>query len=242
MNKKKLIVSTILLLVMWHVASLILNKNILPSPLKVVPHLLSIFNSKLIIHIFYSFSRIIFGILFGIAIGWPMGIIVGYFKKADDYISPIIYFIYPIPKIALLPIFMLLFGLGEFTKIFIIFLIVLFQIIVNIRDCIKDLDPTLYYPLNALGSKDSQIIQHILIPASLPSLFSSVRISLGTSIAILFFSETFGTTYGLGYFIMDSMLRINYVEMYSGIVVLSLLGLFLFILIDIISNKYLKWQ
>jgi len=240
MNKRKLVISTIVLIIIWEISSLILHKNILPSPFKVIMHLVSIFGDKLIIHTLYSFMRIVLGILFGVIIGWPLGIITGYFKKADAYLSPIIYLLYPIPKIALLPIFMLLFGLGESTKIMLIFIIVLFQIVVSIRDYIKELDPSLYYPLQTLGSKNTQIIRHILIPATLPKLFSSIRISLGTSIAILFFSETFGTTYGLGYFIMDSMLRINYVEMYSGIIVLSLLGLTLFSFIDFICIKYIK--
>lgn len=238
MNKSKFIISTIVLLLIWQLSSILLHKNILPSPFKVIFHLFSIFGNKLTIHIFHSFIRIIMGILLGILIGWPLGILTGYFNKADAYLSPIIYLLYPIPKIALLPIFMLLFGLGEFTKIIMIFIIILFQIIVSIRDYIKDLDPHLYYPMKILGSTNSQIIHHILIPATLPKLFSSIRISLGTSIAVLFFSETFGTTYGLGYFIMDSMLRINYVEMYCGIIILSLLGLILFSLIDYIGNKY----
>lgn len=238
MNKSKLVISGIVLMVIWQICSLLLHKNILPTPFKVILHLLTIFSDKLVIHILYSFMRIVMGILFGILVGWPIGILIGYFKKADDYLSPMIYLLYPIPKIALLPIIMLLFGLGEFTKIIMIFIIVLFQIIVSIRDYIKELEPSLYYPMKTLGSKDKQIIYHILIPATLPKLFSSIRISLGTSIAILFFCETFGTTYGLGYFIMDSMLRINYVDMYSGIIVLSLLGFILFSLIDCICSKY----
>ena len=242
MNKRKHILSTFVIFTLWYLFSLLLNKNLLPNPINVLQHLFKIFGNRMAIHVVYSLMRIFSGILLGVLIGWPLGIFLGYFKKADTYLSPLIYQLYPIPKVALLPIFMLLFGLGEMTKITLIFIIILFQIIVNIRDHIKTIDESTYYPLKALGSSNLQIIRHIMIPATMPKLFSSIRISLGTAISLLFFSETFGTTYGIGYFIMDSMLRINYVEMYSGIVVLSIMGLTLFSLIDFIGNRFVKWK
>lgn len=231
----------IIILFIWQLFSLIIHKSLVPSPISVLSHTLDIFLTKLTIHLFYSLLRILLGIIGGIIIGWPLGIMLGYFNKLDQLFSPIIYFLYPIPKIAFLPILMLLLGLGEITKIIMIVIIILFQIIVNIRDHVKNIEPSIFYPLITLGSSDFQIIKFIVLPSSLPKLFSSIRIALGTSIAVLFFSETFGTTYGLGYFIMDSMLRINYVEMYSGILMLSLLGLTLFTLIDFINDKIINW-
>ncbi|MFZ7121311.1 MAG: ABC transporter permease [Eubacteriaceae bacterium] len=231
----------IIILFVWQLFSLIIHKSLVPSPISVLSHTLNIFLTKLTIHLFYSLLRILLGIIGGIIIGWPLGIILGYFNKLDQVFSPIIYFLYPIPKIAFLPILMLLLGLGEITKIIMIIIIILFQIIVNIRDHVKNIEPSVFYPLITLGSNDFQIIKYLVLPSSLPKLFSSIRIALGTSIAVLFFSETFGTTYGLGYFIMDSMLRINYVEMYSGILMLSLLGLTLFSIIDLINDRIINW-
>lgn len=241
MKKRHFILSVTILLAIWYLVSIILNKSMLPSPYKVISHTIFIMD-KLMIHVLYSLTRIIFGILIGILLGWPLGILSGYFKSIDNILSPMIYLIYPIPKIALLPILMLLMGLGETTKIVIIVIIILFQIIVTIRDSIKEMDEKIYYPLNILGSNKREIIIHILIPSTLPKLFSAIRISLGTTIAVLFFSETFGTTYGLGYFIMDSLVRINYLDMYAGIIILSLIGLILFSLIDLMQSKIVKWQ
>ncbi len=228
-------------ILMWYLASLLIHSRIIPSPFVVVLNTLEIFKDKIFIHCLYSLKRIFWGILLAIAIGWPSGICIGYFKWLDKFLSPLVYFFYPIPKIAFLPIIMLMFGLGEKSKILIIILIIVFQVLISVRDSIKNLDPRYYYPLISIEAKPLDVFKHILIPASLPRLLSSVRIALATSISVLFFAETFGTTYGLGYFIMDAMLRINYVDMYSGILILSLMGFFLFAVIDWIEKNLIKW-
>ena len=237
----KAIYLTSAVFLLWYMASLLIHSKIIPSPFVVVAHTCNIFQDKILIHCFYSLKRIGIGILAALAIGWPAGICIGYFKWLDKLISPLIYFFYPTPKIAFLPIIMLLFGLGDRSKIIIITLIIIFQILLSLRDFIKNLDHRYYFPLISIGAKPIDIFIHILIPASLPRLLSSIRIALATSISVLFFAETFGTTYGLGYYIMDAMLRINYIDMYSGILILSLIGFLLFALIDFIEKKLIRW-
>lgn len=75
----------------------------------------------------------------------------------------------------------------------------------------------------------------------IPKIITSLRISVGVSISILFFGENFATTYGIGYFIMNSWLMVNYTEMFSGILALSIMGFFIFKLIDIVENKLCRW-
>jgi NitT/TauT family transport system permease protein len=167
---------------------------------------------------------------------------MGYFTRCDRALSPIIYLIYPIPKIALLPMVMLLLGLGDSAKIFMISLIIVFQVIVAVRDGVKSIPKETYYPLYSLGAGFAAISREILIPASLPKFLTALRIAMATAISVLFFTETFGTQYGMGYFIMDSWMRVNYLEMYSGIVVLSGIGLMLFGAIDWLEGRLCNWQ
>ena len=164
---------------------------------------------------------------------------MGYYKKCDKILAPIVYLTYPIPKIALLPILMLLAGIGELPKVIMIFLIVIFQVLVAIRDSIKTIPKEMFFPLYSLGASFRQIFLNILWPAVLPNFITSLRVAMGTAISVLFFTETFGTKYGMGYFIMDSWLRVNYLDMYAGIVVLSLIGLFLFGFLDLVENLFL---
>ena len=236
------IAAMIILFAIWHLIAVIFNLPIIPPPLIVLDNLISIFPDKISIHGLYSIWRIVAGIFLAIIIGVPLGILMGYFNKFDRFLTPIVYLTYPIPKIALLPILMLLFGLGEMSKIIMIFLIIVFQVVVSIRDSIKNIPKEIYYPLYSLGANFMDIFKEVLFNASMSNFLTSIRLSLATSISVLFFTETFGSQYGMGYFIMDAWLRVNYLEMYSGIIVLSLIGLILFSITDILEKKICRWQ
>jgi NitT/TauT family transport system permease protein len=166
---------------------------------------------------------------------------MGYFPKADKVLSPLVYFTYPIPKIALLPIIMLLFGLGEGSKLIMIVLIIIFQIIITSRDAVKGIPPEIYRSLQSLGASKWQMFAEIIVPASLSHVLTATRLALGTAVSILFFTETFGTEYGMGYFIMDAWMRVNYLDMYAGIVILSFMGFCIFTAIDLIERRVCSW-
>ncbi|MDF2548883.1 MAG: ssuC 6 [Anaerosolibacter sp.] len=232
----------IALLLIWQGLSMIIALPIVPAPFDVMINLVKIFASKIMIHGGYSLWRIGAGVLLSILIGVPIGLVMGYFETWDRFLSPITYLTYPIPKIALLPIVMLSFGLGELSKILMIVLIIIFQVIIAIRDGVKAIPKEAYYPLYSLGANNKDIFREIIIPASMPKFLTSLRIAMATAISVLFFTETFGTQYGMGYFIMDAWMRVNYLEMYSGIVVLSMIGLLLFVSIDFIERHMCSWQ
>lgn len=244
-NKKGYISSAygiIVILVLWKMLSLILRLPIVPSPEIVMGSLGSILFSKILAHAMYSIMRVFAGITLSVLISVPLGLMMGYYKWWERLLSPVVYFIYPIPKIALLPVVMLLFGLGEASKIIMIMLIVSPQVIVSSRDAVMKIPKETYYSLYSLGAGPWDLFKRIIIPAVLPELLTSIRVGLGTAISILFFTETFGTEHGMGYFIMDSWMRVNYVEMYCGIVVLSILGFGLFILVDILEKRLCPWK
>lgn len=246
MNKNKSIYyylpAIIFLGVLWYVISLLVHLPIIPSPLLVIERLSNIFTDTIAIHAAYSIWRIFAGVLLAIIVGIPLGILMGYVTKIDTLLAPIIYLTYPIPKIALLPILMLLCGIGEMPKILMIFLIIIFQILVALRDGIKTIPKEIFYPLYSLGAPFLAIFTKILWPAVLPNFLTALRVAMGTAISVLFFTETFGTQYGMGYFIMDAWLRVNYLDMYAGIMVLSLMGLCLFGLLDLIEIYFCKWK
>lgn len=232
----------IIVAVLWQAAAMLVDLPIVPSPWLVMRNLLSIFAAKIAVHGLYSLGRIVAGLLLAVAVGVPVGLAMGYFAGWDRVLSPVVYLTYPIPKIALLPVVMLLFGLDEMSKVLMIFLIIVFQVMVSVRDGVKSIPQETYYPLYSLGAGVMDIWREVLIPASLPKFLTSLRVAMATAIAVLFFTETFGTQYGMGYFIMDAWMRVNYLEMYSGIVVLSVMGLLLFGTIDYIESRTCGWQ
>ena len=224
--------------ILWQAVAWSLKLPIVPFPGAVGINIVEIFIAKMEIHVLYSAGRVMAGIAIAILLGLPLGFLMGYYEKADKLLSPLIYFTYPIPKLALLPIVMLLFGLGEASKLIMIVIIIVFQIIITARDAVKDIPPEIFRSLQSLGANRWQILGEIIIPGSLAELLTSIRLALGTAVSVLFFTETYGTEYGMGYFIMDAWLRVNYLDMYSGIVVLSFMGFCLFIAIDL-AEKYL---
>ena len=234
--------AAVFLTVLWAVAAELVALPIIPSPVLVVENLADIFMKHIAIHSLYSLWRIAAGLLLAVAVGLSLGVLMGYFPKCDRFLSPLVYLTYPVPKIALLPILMLLFGVGESSKITMIFLIIVFQVVVAVRDGIRSIPKETLYPLYSLGATFRDIFFEVLWPASLPKFITAVRVALATAISVLFFTETFGTKYGMGYFIMDAWLRVNYLEMYSGIVVLSFIGLVMFTTIDMIEQYACRWQ
>jgi NitT/TauT family transport system permease protein len=216
--------------------------RVLPKPTDIYLNIGSIFSDKIYIHVLVSLYRVGYGLIISLFIGILIGLLMAYSKVWNKILNPLVYFTYPIPKTALLPVVMLLFGLGDLSKIFIIVLILVFQIIVAVRDSALNIPSETYNPLRSLGASKLQIFTHITLPAILPELLTSVRLSIGTALSILFFAEGYGTQYGMGYYILDAWSRIDYNEMYAGIIILSLLGFALFILIDIFEETVCSWK
>jgi NitT/TauT family transport system permease protein len=227
---------------LWLTASLIMNTNVVPNPLLVYKDFGKIINNGLLLHVFYSLKRVGLGLLLSTIIGLIVGILMAVSKKCNKILNPIVYFSYPIPKTALLPIAMILLGMRDGSKVLIMFLIMVFQIIVAVRDAVLKIDETMYQILICSGANKLQILRHVIFPAMLPDLFTSIRISLGTAVSVLFFVESYGTKYGMGYYIVNAWSRINYIDMYGGIIVISVVGFLLFTLIDFISDFICKWN
>ena len=232
----------LLINLLWWLVSALLDINVIPDPILVYKNFHKIFEDNIYIHIGASLKRIGIGLFFSLLVGIPIGILMGYSKIANKILYPLIYFSYPIPKTALLPVAMLLWGMRDGSKIAIIFLIIVFQVIVSVRDSVSHIDRTMYQVTRSAGANKRQIIRHVTLPAILPELLTNVRVSLGTAVSILFFVEAYGTKYGMGYYILDAWSRINYIDMYLGIIVISIVGLILFVSIDIIADKICRWS
>jgi NitT/TauT family transport system permease protein len=196
---------------------------------------------KLSLHSLASMIRVLIGISISLFIGVPIGIYLGVNKLFRRLFSPFLYFIYPIPKVAFLPIFMLLFGLGNTSKVILIIWIIIFQIILSVRDGVEQIPEQYFKVMNSFKASTNQNYRYLVIPAILPQVFTGLRISIGISLASLFFAENYATTYGIGYFILSAWMKMNYVEMFSGIMVLGIIGVLLFKVLDQIETRCTPW-
>lgn len=221
----------------WYLLALALRSPIVPYPHAVLSHLVTNFlTGKLHLHLTHSLYRIAAGMSLALLAAIPFGMAAGRLPAMDRIISPVLYLLYPLPKIAFLPVFMVLFGIGDTSKIVLIAVIVFFPAAVTIRDGVKAISPLYLELARAYHLKPKQIMREIIWPAIVPHVFSSLRITLGIALSVLFMSENYAARYGLGYYIMNSWVMASYTGMYSGIVLLSLLGLGLYILIDTLER------
>lgn len=232
----------IIINILWYICAIIMNSRILPTPDKIYLYLPELFKDGFHIHILASLYRVFVGLLLSFIIGSTIGLIMGYSKRFNKILNPLVYFAYPIPKTALLPVVMTLYGLGDGSKITIVVLITVFQVIVSVRDSVINVEKVNYNPLISLGASSMQKFYHVTLPAILPEVLTNIRLSIGTALSVLFFAEAYGTNRGMGYFIQDAWTRINYIDMYSGIVILSILGLILFIILDYIGACLCRWK
>ncbi|MGD8795108.1 MAG: ABC transporter permease [Anaerolineae bacterium] len=234
--------ATLSLLLAWQVAAWLLDSAILPTPWAVLRAFALALPGELGGHLLVSAWRVVASILVAIAAAMPAGLALGLSPAADRLAAPLIYLLYPIPKIVFLPIVLLLLGIGNLSKIFIIALILFFQMLVVVRDEAANIRPELIASVRSLGAGRRAIFRFVYLPASLPAVLTSLRVSIGTAIAVLFFAESFATTSGLGYYIIvETWGRLAYAEMYAGVVAMSLLGLTLYFLVDGLQQRLTPW-
>lgn len=193
---------------------------------------------QLALHTLASLGRISVAISLSLLLGVPLGIFLGIFPKLNRLLSPLLYFLYPLPKVAFLPVFMILWGLGNFSKILLLLTIIVLQMIVLVRDGVQQIPANYQKNMTNFHANTIQRIYYLILPAIVPNLLASLRVSLGIALASLFFAENYATHYGLGYLILSAWTKMDYPEMFAGIFAIALLGFFLFTLVDALAEHF----
>lgn len=225
----------------WEITALILNTTALPTPTATIP-VFARYAASLWPDFLISLWRLAASLALGCAFGVPIGLALGRSPKADALFAPVIYILYPLPKIVLLPILLVLLGLADAPKIVLISLTIFFQVVVVMRDAARAIPEATVLSVRSLGATHAQLWRHVVLPATLPDLFTTLRVSSGIAIAILFFAESIAGSTGIGYFIMESWGMVNYPRMFAGIIALALLGVLIYALFDILERRCTKWR
>ncbi len=226
----------------WYAIHVIFQTRIIPDPIRVYSSFYLFFQEAMFWHISISLCRIFAGVIIALLLGSLIGYKMAVSDTWNKILNPLVFFTYPIPKTALLPIIMTIFGLGGASKIILITMIIIFQIIITVRDSVTGIDKECIYNVRSMGASQRQILYHVVIPDIIPGILTGLRVTIGTALSILFFCEAYGTSWGMGYYILDAWTRIDYISMYKGILVLSVVGITLFSSIDILEQKIVKWR
>jgi ABC-type nitrate/sulfonate/bicarbonate transport system permease component len=243
MKRRDVLLAALGLVIVWQIAAMIVNRPILPAPWDVLVVFVKELGNGLLIHFGVSLWRVTAGMLISVLVAAPAGLAIGASKTANRLLSPIIYLLYPIPKVVFVPVVLLFLGIGDTAKITLIVLILFFQIIVLVRDQAVGIPPQLLQSLQSLGAGRRALFRFVYLPASLPAILTALRQSIGTAVAVLYISELFATKYGLGYYIYyNGSTLFYYPAMYAGVIAMSLLGLGMYYTVDWLERKWCEWK
>jgi len=239
--------SLALLFGLWEIASLVILKvkgvEYLPNPVKAITEMQRL--GPLLFRNFWTSAwRLVLAILIAFSTGYPLGLLIGQERWLDRFFSPMIYIVYPIPQVAFILLLFLVFGIGNPVKVAIVAIAIFFQLLVSARGAAKEIDPEHITSVLSAGASRVQKYWHVVIPETLPSILTSLRVSVGLGMAFLYIAEISGSVSpgrgGLGAFIKAS--SFNTTQQAAGILAMALLGLLLYVIIDIIERVVCRWR
>ncbi|MBP1157256.1 MULTISPECIES: ABC transporter permease [unclassified Paenibacillus] len=193
-------------------------------------------------NILASMSRIVIGYGIGAVCGIVIGLILGFSRWVDAVLSPIVYSIYPIPKIALLPLIILWLGIGEAPKFTMIALGVFFPVVINTFSGVKNVDPIWIKAAVTFGASHLSVIRKVILPGALPMIFAGLKLAAGTSLLLLVSAEMIAAQQGIGSMILHYGNLMITTKLMVGVLILSLLGLFFNRGLQWLEGKLLPWK
>jgi NitT/TauT family transport system permease protein len=234
-----------LLLVLWQVAvsSGLVVSRLLPSPEQVWTVLvMEIANGQLVYHAAVTVSRAMTGFALAALVGIPFAAAMARSALWRSLFEPIFFLGYPIPKIALFPVFTYIFGIGTPSKIAFTFLECLYPIVVTCYFGFREIQTRLVWTAQNFGASRSVILRRVILPAALPNIFAGLRIALPVSIIVVVITEMIGDSIGLGYYITIWSTRFSFANVYAAIFVIGICGFILDQALLLVRRRLVYWQ
>jgi ABC-type nitrate/sulfonate/bicarbonate transport system permease component len=234
-----------IVIVLWQAASDegILSPLFMPSPASVVKALLVLWrDGTLVGHVTASLERIVPGWLIGTAAGLAVGLAMGISSAARAAGIPIVSALFPIPKIALLPLLILWFGIGEPSKIATIALGVFFPTTISAYTACDSVPRNLIRMGQSFGLPATDIVAKIVLPGAMPGILAGFRISASVALLLLVAAEMIGAQYGIGAFVLTAGNLMQTDQLLAGVVMLSILGLLISWGLGSVERSVLRWR
>jgi ABC-type nitrate/sulfonate/bicarbonate transport system permease component len=220
-----------------------ISKIALPAPSEAFGALVKLANTGMLwVHLGASLKRLIAGWFFGTLLGVSAGLLIGLFSVARAGLSPLVSALFPIPKIALLPLFIIWFGIGEGSKIATILFGTFFPIVIATYAGVDGVDRSLIRMGQSFGMSWSSIVRKIILPGALPAILSGLRISASIGIILLVAAEMIGAEHGVGAYILLAGSLMATDQLIAGVSLLSILGLTISWLIGRFEKYLLRWR
>lgn len=235
-------VSLILMLELFTRAKIITSLT-MPIPSDVFWTLIELWETGLLFkHLAPSLTRLVVGSLIGCSFGICVGIMIGLFSLARAGLVPLVAAIFPIPKIALLPLFVIWFGIDETSKYALIALGTFTPTVVATYGAVDNVDRTLIRMGQSYSLSWMSIVQKIVLPGAMPGVLSGLRISLAIAIILLVAAEMLGAEYGIGAYILQAGSLYDLERLFAGVAILSVMGVLVSAMIGLLEKMLLKWR
>lgn len=233
------------LLILWELAAdkSWINPMFSSSPSRIIKTLYDLFSSgEIYMHLAESGKVFSIGYVMAVAVGVPVGILIGWFKKLGLAFTPLIVAFNTIPRIALLPLFIIWFGLGINSKLALIFLSAVFPLIINMQTAVSQLDKDLTTVAKAYGANQRQLFLTIAMPESVPYLITGMRLSTGRALLSLIVAETSGISRGIGYLISYSGAVLQTDKLFACVLIIATFGIILDRSLLALYRKFSIWR
>jgi NitT/TauT family transport system permease protein len=239
------VLSPLALLALWEglVRAHVLDARFFPAPSAIAASFAEFAGSgALASNLGITLERILAGLLLGGVPGVAIGLLIGINRWARALLEPLVALLYPIPKIALIPLVLLIFGLGEAGKYALIAIGVFFIMVINTEAGVRQIEPALLEAARAFRLRTRALYARVLLPAALPNVFAGLKLSIGIAIVLAVAAELRAANSGLGFVIWNSWETLQVERMYAALVVVSLLGYALSLAGDALERLALPWR
>lgn len=236
-------ISMFVLLALWQLAARVLDYSYLPPPTQILPTLPALLaEPETAGHIIDSLKRMAAGFALAVALAVPLGLTMGRSRAVANFFSPLLAVSYPIPKSALMPIIMLWFGIGDASKILVIFLGVSLPLVYHSHAGAAAVDEKLVWSAQAMGMGRLRRLFLIILPSALPEVMLGCRVGIVMALIVMVSSEMIARQSGVGTLLFNSADMAQYDTVYAVIVIISVIGFVADAVFELIRRRLTFWS
>ena len=239
------VMSPLALLALWEITAQVglLDTRFFPAPTRIASQFVELVQSgELLVNTWVSLQRLFFGFLIGGIPALVLGLIMGLYRPIRAAIDPLIAATYPIPKSAVLPLILLIFGLGEMSKIVMVAIGVFFPVVINTTAGVLEIDKIYHDVSKNFGASRWQVFRTVALPGAMPLIMTGVKLGIGLGLILIAIAEMVGAKSGLGYMIWNAWQIFSVETMYVGILVISVLGVLFTVVMNELEQVIIPWR
>ena len=234
----------LLILALWYAirASGLVNPALVPAPHMVLAKFVELSRGRLWEDIYMSTQRVFIGVALGVSLAVPVGFCLGWYRGLRSFMDPVINFFRALPPIALIPLVIVYFGIGEAAKTAILFYASFFAGVIVMYEGIAQISPIYIKVARTLGASDVEIFGKVIVPLTIPHILTAVRVALGVAWATLVASELIAAQQGLGALIQNASSFFQLDIIYVGIICIGVIALVMDLLLRLATRRLVAWQ